>query len=428
MRRPKRKSKVRPGQTLEVYQNILSTRWKNLLKHPFARSFRSSLVNTLKDFKKSLHEFCEIEEEEEDGKEDRLSDLPDSIQTCILSKRWKNLWKRLPTLTLISSQFKTLTNFDKFVSQVLSLRDRSNSLYALNFQRKGIMAPYLLKRIFNYAVSHNVQRLQIDVNSDIKSFSSCFFSCHTLTSLNLYVAHPRTSKKIFFPDYLNLPALTRLHLGDVAFRGGAEPFSAYPRLNSLMISNFEIIGEQNLYISSTTLVKLKIQVYYEPKKNYCKIELSTPGLCTFSFVGTPFEILSGNNPSSVKHVKIYANMWWNYVTAPSILLSWLQELADTKTLTVSSNTLQVLSLVPGLLKVKLHSLRNLKSLRVKMSRLSCGLSKSLIDAKLAQLPAGSQEEAAKLREAFKEGSSSIPDGIVYFLLQNSPSAKVHIIN
>lgn len=227
------------------------------------------------------------------------------------------------------------------MSQVLSLRDRSNSLYALNFQRKGIMAPYLLKRIFNYAVSHNVQRLQIDVNSDIKSFSSCFFSCHTLTSLNLYVAHPRTSKKIFFPDYLNLPALTRLHLGDVAFRGGAEPFSAYPRLNSLMISNFEIIGEQNLYISSTTLVKLKIQVYYEPKKNYCKIELSTPGLCTFSFVGTPFEILSGNNPSSVKHVKIYANMWWNYVTAPSILLSWLQELADTKTLTVSSNTLQV---------------------------------------------------------------------------------------
>jgi hypothetical protein len=63
-----------------------------------------------------------------------------------------------------------------------------------------------------------------------------------------------------------------------------------------------------------------------------------------------------------------------------------------------------------------------------MSRLSCGLSKSLIDAKLAHLPAGSQEEAAKLREAFKEGSSSIPDGIVYFLLQNSPSAKVYIIN
>jgi len=40
------------------------------------------------------------------------------------------------------------------------------------------------------------------------------------------------------------------------------------------------------------------------------------------------------------------------------------------------------------------------------------LSKTLIDAKLA----------------FKEGSSSIPDGIVQFLIQNSPSAEVHIIN
>ena len=341
MRGPTRKSEVR--------QKTLSTRWKNLLKHPLARS----LFNTLKDFKKSVHEYCELEEEEDE--EDRLSDLPDcvllqilssldtklAVQTCILSKRWKNLWKHLPTITLISSQFKTLKDFNKFVSQVLSLRDGSNSLYALNFQHKGVMAPYLLKKIFNYTVSHNVQRLRIDVNSDIKYFSFCFFSCHTLTSLNLYVAHPRTSKKIFFPDYLNLPALTRLHLGNVAFHGGAEPFSAYPRLNSLMISNFEIIGEQNLYISSITLVKLKIQVYYQPKKSNCKIELSTPSLCAFAFVGTPFQILSGDNPSSVKHIKIYANMWWNYVQAPSILISWLQELADIKSLTVFSNTLQV---------------------------------------------------------------------------------------
>ena len=63
-----------------------------------------------------------------------------------------------------------------------------------------------------------------------------------------------------------------------------------------------------------------------------------------------------------------------------------------------------------------------------MSRLSCGLSKSLINAKLAQLPAGSQKEAAELRGAFKEGSSSVPNGIVNFLLQNSPSANVYIIN
>jgi hypothetical protein len=62
--------------------------------------------------------------------EDRLSNLPDSllhhilsfvdsdcaVQTCILSTRWKNLWKHLPTLTLDSSGFIHQKNFTKFVS------------------------------------------------------------------------------------------------------------------------------------------------------------------------------------------------------------------------------------------------------------------------------------------------------------------------
>ncbi|KAK2387142.1 F-box/FBD/LRR-repeat protein [Trifolium repens] len=61
--------------------------------------------------------------------EDRLSNLPDpllhhilsfvdseyAVQTCILSTRWKNLWKHLPTLTLDSSGFIHQKNFTKFV-------------------------------------------------------------------------------------------------------------------------------------------------------------------------------------------------------------------------------------------------------------------------------------------------------------------------
>jgi hypothetical protein len=76
-------------------------------------------------------------------------------------------------------------------------------------------------------------------------------------------------------------------------------------------------------------------------------------------------------------------------------------------------------------------LRNLKSLKVKMKGIPPGLSKRLIDANIAQVPAMSQEEASKLHEAFKLGSkssSSIPEGILDFLLQNSPSAKVDIID
>jgi hypothetical protein len=60
-----------------------------------------------------------------------------------------------------------------------------------------------------------------------------------------------------------------------------------------------------------------------------------------------------------------------------------------------------------------------------VKQLSHGSSNSPTNTKLALLPAMSQEEDAKLQEEFKEGSSSIPDGIIDFLLQNSPSAKVH---
>ncbi|KAK2395522.1 hypothetical protein QL285_057253 [Trifolium repens] len=167
--------------------------------------------------------------------------------------------------------------------------------------------------------------------------------------------------------------------------------------------------------------------------NYPEIELSTPSLCTFAFTGLPFPKLSGNHHCSVKHVNIDADSYMNYAKVefngilPSVLLSWLIELTHIRSLIVSSTILQVLSFVPDLLKLKLPSLCNLKSLKVKMRHVSHGLSKALIDAKLAQLPTRSHEEVAKLQEAFKVGSSSIPDGIVDFLLQNSPSAEVHII-
>jgi len=90
----------------------------------------------------------------DDVKEDRLSDLPDCVilhilsfvytkrvvQTCILSNRWNNLWKYLPTLVLVSPS-------NKFVSRILSLRNASTPLLALHFQRHGTMHLRLLQNL-----------------------------------------------------------------------------------------------------------------------------------------------------------------------------------------------------------------------------------------------------------------------------------------
>jgi hypothetical protein len=53
----------------------------------------------------------------------------------------------------------------------------------------------------------------------------------------------------------------------------------------------------------------------------------------------------------------------------------------------------------------------------------------LMEAKLQEIK--SRKEAAKLRKSFKAGlepSAPIPDGIINFLLQNSPSAQVYMVD
>jgi hypothetical protein len=66
---------------------------------------------------------------------------------------------------------------------------------------------------------------------------------------------------------------------------------------------------------------------------------------------------------------------------------------------------------------------------VNIDELSYGFRMTLMDAMVEK--AKSKREAARIRKAFKAGlepSSPIPDGIVDFLKQNSPFAKVDYID
>ncbi|KEH25353.1 F-box/RNI/FBD-like domain protein [Medicago truncatula] len=358
-------------------------------------------------------------EKHDDGETiDRLSELPDcvllhilsllktkhAVQTCILSTRWKNLWKRLSNLIVSSSQFKNLKCFIKFVGQFLSLRDESTILHDFKFQclsdwecgmhKKSqirtfkYVVSHNIERIFEYVVSHNVKGLHIDIQCDINYFPPSFFSCHTLTSLNLSFSD---SQETLFPNSLNFPALTNLSLHYLAFRAGddgrVKPFTLFNRLNSLTLRYCKVLGKQNICISSVTLANLIIE--------YCNFELNTPNLCNFVYKGIPLvKQLCGskNNLCSVKHVNIDIDDRSLKKSAQTslILHNWLVELANIESLTICSHTLEILYYVRDKLKVE-FLLCNLKSLKVKTDR------------------------------------SSIHDGILEFFLQNSPSAKVELI-
>ncbi|XP_045826035.1 F-box protein At4g22280-like [Trifolium pratense] len=327
-----------------------------------------------------------------DNNEDRLSDLPDcvllhilsflnskhAVQTCVLSPRWKHLWKCIPTLILHSSEFSNAKKLGIFVTKILNLRDTTPSLHTLDFERLGSFEPQrTLKEIINYACSHNTQlkKLGICVKGDssiiFPRISSCISSCQALTSLKLYI-YPKglysNGKRTLFPKYLNLPALTSLDLTYFTFCASdnadhAEPFSSFNCLNNLIISSCTVTDTPILRISSATLVNLTMSYN---SSDFPKFELFAPSLYTITFEGVPHQRLCGSSLSSIKQVNIEADIFSNrFEELPFVLFSWQQDLINIKSLTVAATDLKILSLVPDLFKAKLPSLLcNLKTLKV----------------------------------------------------------------
>lgn len=179
---------------------------------------------------------------------------------------------------------------------------------------------------------------------DIDQIPQCIFSCKTLTSLKLSVC-PRgyIYGSTLFPKLLNLTALTSLHLQHFTFCASgndqAEPFSACNRLSDLVIDHCTVRDAKVLCISSNTLVNFTMRS--DHAKDFYKIVLSTPNLRSFAFAGIPYQQICGSNVSSLENVNIDAEIWSTSLESPLILFSWLLELANVKSLTVSASTLQV---------------------------------------------------------------------------------------
>jgi hypothetical protein len=296
--------------------------------------------------------------------EDRLSDLPDcvllhilsflnskhAVQTCVLSPRWKHIWKCIPALRLHSSEFSTAKKLAIFVTKILTLRDTSASLHTLDFKRINSFEPQrTLKEIVNYACSHNTQLKQLGIC--VKGDSSIIFprisSCQALTSLKLCV-YPKgrysNGKRTLFPKSLNLPALTSLDLTYFAFCASdnadhAEPFSSFNSLNNLIISSCTVMDAPILRISSATLVNITMSTN---SSDFTKIEFSARSLYTITFDDIPYQRLCGNSLSSVKQVNIEIDIFsQGFEEIPSFIFSWPQDLDNIKSLTVTASNLQV---------------------------------------------------------------------------------------
>ncbi|PWA42859.1 F-box domain, Leucine-rich repeat domain, L domain-like protein [Artemisia annua] len=121
---------------------------------------------------------------------DRLRNLPDhlihkilslvgiklAVQTSALSSRWRYLWTSLPCLNFSSEYFTTLLKFSKFVTHVLSCRNNQIEMRSAKLTFSGRASRGFVKRILDYAFSHNVKQLTVSCLSRTEFPLSLFSS------------------------------------------------------------------------------------------------------------------------------------------------------------------------------------------------------------------------------------------------------------
>ncbi|KAL1810504.1 hypothetical protein ACET3Z_027494 [Daucus carota] len=217
------------------------------------------------------------------GDEDRLSRLPDelihkilsfvdakqAVETSILSRRWRLIWTTLPFLSFGPYQNSEAKNVGKLIRGVLSKRNHDTHVSDLKFcvYNKGC-SEKLFEKFVEYAISHGVQSLNLELSSEYKPFKLSTFKSTSLNKLTLKV---RLQECELQSGVWDLPALTTLDLKHACrykYRSNSwlkdSLFTCLPALTTLslddwnlsQLSSFSLPGLTSLCLSRCSLPKV----------------------------------------------------------------------------------------------------------------------------------------------------------------------------
>ncbi|PWA70754.1 F-box domain, Leucine-rich repeat domain, L domain-like protein [Artemisia annua] len=213
-----------------------------------------------------------------DAEVDRLSSLSDDliykilsyvdIEYCIrlsvLSSRWRFIWTSMPYLNFSCREYYA-SRYYEFVNNLLSVRNNKIDVSSVSLD---LHARYesSVKRILEYAFSHNVQQLTIGIrNLYVPTSLLCFKSLKHLTMI-------RTSFDRSHSPW-DLPALTTVHLKKVELSNWTSILAMCHNLKNLTLERCQAFNEDGrttvsvhcLTISARDLTYLRIKGPYFPK-------------------------------------------------------------------------------------------------------------------------------------------------------------------
>ncbi|KAK9060693.1 hypothetical protein SSX86_021399 [Deinandra increscens subsp. villosa] len=182
--------------------------------------------------------------------DDRLSILPDdvihkilsfinikhAIRTSSLSSRWRFLWTSIPYLNIS-------TEDPEFVNRLLSHRNGETEVYSVKLSFDQTFSKPLLKRVLEYAFSHNVKQVTVSCLLREKiDFPLYLFRSRSLQYLRLTGSRYsfREGYSIILASSWELPSLTTLHLDYAAFYDD-RVFSECANLKNLILNKFRIL-------------------------------------------------------------------------------------------------------------------------------------------------------------------------------------------
>ncbi|CAI0413345.1 unnamed protein product [Linum tenue] len=334
---------------------------------------------------------------------DRLDQLPDhilhhilsfldtkhSVQTSVLSNRWRSLWKNVTHLNFNRDSFTSYPCFSRFLKDALDAFGGDDSrIVKVSYKERNLWRRTHVRKfhgIMKYAKSHHIRHLRIHSGTSMRSnfwdLVGSFLNCDldTLELGRVSVVAPL--------DWMGFRILENLAMEDCLLHCYSEKdigfFTNFPCLKNLVLSDcdfvhakkcFKVYGPQllNLEIQGMNLQKAPVQIVAPKLKFFSYVFISV--VPEFSQLSLP--LLDHANIGS-KYALHSVEEKKAMVTANFVNL--FQGLHNATSLRLDYHIIQALSKICDGLEHQPCPFTRLKCLKVPCSEESCTIPPQLIN-------------------------------------------------